>query len=169
MEDAPPKIFRSIRQLFNKENGQRDKCNNKSIRYRTLEKNDRFFEDVKKIFELPADPRAMPKKSIKTIRTGVLVESEVDCGNAVKSVADRQDAPFAIDRLERFQNFCKGITHGMKLSIRANGEVEPCTIGALGKGYGNIHTESLPTIVNKMRASPVHQMFEKEIFSHNPQ
>ena len=52
----------------------------------------------------------------------------------------------------------------MKLSIRANGEVEPCTIGTMGKGYGNIHDEPLPAIVNKMRASPVYRMFEKNSF-----
>ena len=129
-----------------------------------LEKNDRFFQDVMKIFELLDDPRSMAGKGKKTFRTGVLIEPEFDFGNASKSIAERQSAPYTIDRLEEFQGICKGITHGMKISIRANGEVEPCTIGTMGKGYGNIHDEPLPTIVNKMRASPVYRMFEKGTF-----
>ena len=122
------------------------------------------FEDVMKIFELPDDPRSMARKSKKTIRPGVLIEPEYDSGNAAKSIAERHSAPYAIDWIEEFKGDCKGITHGMKLSIRANGEVEPCTIGTMGKGYGNIHDEPLPTIVNKMRASPVFRMFEKGTF-----
>jgi len=129
-----------------------------------LHKNDRFFQDVMKIFELADDPRSMAKKGKKTIKTGVLLESEYDFGNASKSIAERNSAPYSIDRQEQFQGICKGITHGMKLSIRANGEVEPCTIGTMGKGYGNIHDEPLSTIVNKMRASPVYRMFEKNTF-----
>lgn len=129
-----------------------------------LEKNDRFFQDVRRIFGLPADPRSMARKGKKTIRTGVLIEPEVDFGNASKPMAERRSAPYGIDRLEEFQGICKGITHGMKLSIRANGEVEPCTIGTMGKGYGNIHDEPLSTIVNRMRTSPVYRMFEKGTF-----
>ena len=129
-----------------------------------LHKNDRFFQDVMKIFELADDPRSMAKKGKKTIKTGVLLESEYDFGNASKSIAERNSAPYSIDQQEQFQGICKGITHGMKLSIRANGEVEPCTIGTMGKGYGNIHDEPLSTIVNKMRASPVYRMFEKNTF-----
>jgi hypothetical protein len=82
-----------------------------------LEKNDRFFQDVMKIFELPDDPRLMPRKGKKTIKTGVLIEPELDFGNADKSIAERHSAPYAIDRIEGFQGNCKGITHGMKLSI----------------------------------------------------
>ena len=129
-----------------------------------LHKNDRFFQDVMKIFELSDDPRSMAKKGKKTIKTGVLLESEYDFGNASKSIAERNSAPYSIDRQDQFQGICKGITHGMKLSIRANGEVEPCTIGIMGKGYGNIHDEPLSTIVNKMRATPVYRMFEKNSF-----
>jgi MoaA/NifB/PqqE/SkfB family radical SAM enzyme len=140
------------------------RCDVSIVLRKGLEKNDRFFQDVMKIFELPDDPRSMARKSKKTVRTGVLIEPEYDFGNAGKPIAERHSAPYAIDRLEEFQGSCKGIMHGMKLSIRANGEVEPCTIGTMGKGYGNIHNEPFPTIVNKMRASPVYRMFESGTF-----
>jgi hypothetical protein len=61
----------------------------------------------------------MARKGKKTIKIGVLIEPEYDFGNAAKSIAERHSAPYAIDRLEEFQGVCKGITHGMKLSIHA--------------------------------------------------
>lgn len=116
------------------------------------------------LFELPDDPRTMPRKGRKTMHTGVLMEREYDAGNAGKSIFERENALFDIDRLEKFQGLCKGFTRGMRFCIRANGDVEPCTVGTMGKGYGNIHSERLSRIINKMRLSPVHLMFAKESF-----
>ncbi len=54
----------------------------------------------------------------------------------------------------------------MRLSKGIKGEVEPCTVGTMGKGYGNIHEDRLSGIVNKMRASPVYRMFERGTFTN---
>lgn len=80
------------------------------------------------------------------------------------TTAEREQAHFSIDQLEKFKGLCKGFTRGMRFCIRANGDVEPCTTGTMGKGYGNIHDERLVRIINKMRLSPVHQMFAEESF-----
>jgi hypothetical protein len=88
-----------------------------------------------------------------------------DYGSGCRSIAERRNAPYDIDRLDEFKDFCQGVTHGMKLSIRADGEVEPCTVGAMGKGYGNIHNEPLPNLVNQMRTAPAYRLFEQGSFS----
>jgi MoaA/NifB/PqqE/SkfB family radical SAM enzyme len=128
----------------------------------------RFFDFVKREFQLDANLETLLHRKDLLIESGVLLEELCACGRAAVRYEGGRTAPYPLAEpdalVESLRGYCKGITRGIKLSIRANGSVQPCTIGTMHDGFGNIHREPLSTIVNRMRQSPIFRMFDEESF-----